>query len=539
MKAFLHRKKTGSNNPDEGFSPRCDNEPPRRSSAGSEALTGSSGSRSNLLLRGLTRSRSRVRSSSTLVSVGSIDGEVNGFRAEPDVISLIVQVANVAEHSLPQEVLAYKPPPEAIIARFQCGEIERRVHRHVELSQDELRKLAVMRSLAEAQDKVFTPAVARDASRYLGRAKGDPKRAIRDMFATSEWRREYFAAGPVTDAALQEDLSRGLAYFCGRDRLMRPVLVIRPRRIPPAWYNDKKAAGDRLVKLLVFCMEYMMRYLLVPGAVEGGVAIMDMSGLSISQVPFGTLRSILTILANHYVNRIFRFYLVHLPSALNTTLNFGMRFLTERQRQKLQVIRDVKELQVEFALHQLEEDLGGSRPVVDRCFPFPLLPGPFEAGWSGGPRNSLPKTNEAVDEGATAMFDSAEMAFKAQKSIETAGDSLAPSSSMATASALEAGDVVFGALKSVETGGDSLTSTMASSGSEAPSSGRASIDRASTMATKESAGSDGRRQVAAIAPAAKLSEIGECVVRPATASKTRRTSFFCFKFCAAPAVEAH
>eukprot|EP00932_Pfiesteria_piscicida_P003691 SRR837773.13598.p1 GENE.SRR837773.13598~~SRR837773.13598.p1 ORF type:complete len:232 (-),score=12.26 SRR837773.13598:483-1178(-) len=58
--------------------------------------------------------------------------------------------------------------------------------------------------------------------------------------------------------------------------------------------------------------------------------------------------------------------------------------LTDRQKQKLIVLRDVKELRKFFALHQLEEDLGGSRPSFSEFYPFPLQPGPFESGYAGG-----------------------------------------------------------------------------------------------------------------------------------------------------------
>merc|ERR1711933_131363 len=108
----------------------------------------------------------------------------------------------------------------------------------------------------------------------------------------------------------------------------------------------------RLVRLLVFCIEYMMKYMLLPGRVEGGVVIADMSGLSTTQLPFGPISSILTVMASHYVNRIFKFYAINLPTALKMAAQLGMRFLTPRQRQKLHIVKDVEELKNEFALHQ-------------------------------------------------------------------------------------------------------------------------------------------------------------------------------------------
>jgi len=199
------------------------------------------------------------------------------------------------------------------------------------------------------------------------------------------------------DSALEADLSHGIAYIAGRDRFLRPALVIRPARIPAPWFRDKKAASDRIVGLLVFCMEYLLRYMVAPGRAEGGIVLMDLSGLTLSQVPMSALTSICTVMSNHYVNRVFRFYVLNVTPTISRVAGMGLRLLTERQRQKLHVVAAVEELREEFALHQLESDLGGARPVLTEFFPFPLQAGPFEAGYAGGPNpHAVPQVHEAI-----------------------------------------------------------------------------------------------------------------------------------------------
>jgi len=178
---------------------------------------------------------------------------------------------------------------------------------------------------------------------------------------------------------------------------MRPALVIRPARMPQSWQKDKRMAADKLVRLLVFCMEYMMKYMLLPGRVEGGVVLVDMTGLTSTQVPVGPLKSIIGVMANHYVNRIFRFYMLNVPMALSMSAQLAMKFLTERQRQKIHIVKDFRELQQEFAAHQLERDFGGSSPNAKQFFPFPLPAGPFEAGATAGPRpDAIPGVHAAL-----------------------------------------------------------------------------------------------------------------------------------------------
>merc|ERR1719464_1433711 len=106
-------------------------------------------------------------------------------------------------------------------------------------------------------------------------------------------------------------------------------------------------------------------------------------------------------MSNHYVGRVFKFYMCNVPSAVNMMAGIVKGWLTDRQKQKLFILEDVRQLRSEFALHQLEEDLGGSRPRITEFFPFPLQAGPFEAGFSEGPdKASPPGVHEVLCEDA-------------------------------------------------------------------------------------------------------------------------------------------
>merc|ERR1711924_3405 len=71
--------------------------------------------------------------------------------------------------------------------------------------------------------------------------------------------------------------------------------------------------------------------------------------------------------------------------------------LTERQRQKLNFLDNCKDVVQICAAHQLEQDLGGSRPPFQQFFPFPLQPGPFEKGCTSGRRkDAVPNCHKAL-----------------------------------------------------------------------------------------------------------------------------------------------
>jgi len=167
--------------------------------------------------------------------------------------------------------------------------------------------------------------------------------------------------------------------------------VMRPARVPQEFLNNEKGS-ERFGKLFLFCMEYFMRYMIVPGKVENIVVIVDLAGMSYSQVPpMSILWELKAIMSQQNAGRVGRFYVCNLPWVLRAVSGAVSAAMTERQQQKLSLGIDLATLAKDFAHHQLEADLGGSRPVETTFLPFPLPPGPFKAG------SSAPRENAASD----------------------------------------------------------------------------------------------------------------------------------------------
>jgi len=319
----------------------------------------------------------------------------NGFKAIPEIHSLECSEASVAAFTMPGEAFKFQPPPDAVVTKFKNGDSERKIHLNIELSESELDRLNQMRQEAKAVGAEFCPSVTTMATRFLSRARMDPKKAVKLMKATQEWRQEYFKNGPVSDTEIEEDMKHGIVYFTGRDYNLRPAIVIRAARIPQQWYKDR--CVDRFIRMLIFCMEYFARYMVVPGKIENLSVIVDLAGLGISQVPIGPLGEVYSVMSHHYIGRVYKFYVCNTSYMLSSIAGMVKGLLTDRQKQKLTMLDSVSELRKDFALHMLEEDLGGSRPSVTSFFPFPLEPGPYEAGHSGGPaRDAVPFAHEVL-----------------------------------------------------------------------------------------------------------------------------------------------
>mmetsp|Transcript_64606 Transcript_64606/g.199965 ORF Transcript_64606/g.199965 Transcript_64606/m.199965 type:complete len:487 (-) Transcript_64606:173-1633(-) len=313
----------------------------------------------------------------------SSKGLVDGFRVMPEPESLRVTRENLAPFTMPVEAFTFTPPPGAVVCKFKNGDKERKIYCNVEVTETERDQLRQLQEEVRNRGMTFMPSIAVMASRFLSRARGDPHKAVKLMTATNEWRQEFFGKGPVTDADVIEDFKHGIVYFTGRDCALRPTIVVRAKRIPQQWYQEKRI--DKLIRILIFCMEYMIRYMLVPGRIENNCLIVDLKGLTFNQVPISALSEIYKVMSHHYIGRVYRFYICNMPSALSLVAGMAKSLLTDRQKQKLVMVSEPKKLREEFALHQLERDLGGSRQPAEQFLPFPLQPGPFEPGCASGP----------------------------------------------------------------------------------------------------------------------------------------------------------
>mmetsp|Transcript_17618 Transcript_17618/g.41380 ORF Transcript_17618/g.41380 Transcript_17618/m.41380 type:complete len:459 (+) Transcript_17618:71-1447(+) len=305
-----------------------------------------------------------------------------GFPCCPEPESLRIQADRIAPFTLPVEALSFNPTAEMVVYQFRNGDKERKIHCNVKLTDQEHEQLRLLREEVRRKAVTFMPSIAVMATRFISRARGDIHKALKLMEATNTWRHNFFGNGPVMDTEVMEDMQHGIVYFCGRDNALRPTIVVRATRIPNQWYKEKRI--DKMIRILIFCMEYMIRYMLVPGRIENNCLIVDLKGLTLAQVPLGALSEIYSVMSHHYIGRVFKFYICNLSSTLSTIAGMAKNILTDRQKQKLVFVDNVKDLQKEFASHHLEEDLGGTRPVLSKFFPFPLLAGPFEGGCQNG-----------------------------------------------------------------------------------------------------------------------------------------------------------
>ncbi|KAL8429440.1 hypothetical protein ACSSS7_006626 [Eimeria intestinalis] len=190
-----------------------------------------------------------------------------------------------------------------------------------------------------------------------------------------EWRQGFF---PLSDKEeeISEMMRLGVMYWVGRDQSLRPLLVIRLARL------HRHAAPEVFKRLTIFCFEWGLRYMMVPGIVETITVLLDVRGVPLHQFPVSALTDMTSTLTKQYPFRLNRMLIINDSFFVQTVWNIAKQFLTEVQQQKMLFMRSgfEEELLKEYTPWQLEKSYGGTRPEITTFYPFPIAPGPYTVG---------------------------------------------------------------------------------------------------------------------------------------------------------------
>jgi len=147
------------------------------------------------------------------------------------------------------------------------------------------------------------------------------------------------------------------------DRAGRPVLVMTPRA-------ENTSDHDGQILNLVYHLERATSGKPVDGAADGKlVTIIDFKGWTLrNAAPMKTSRATLSILQNHYPERLHRILLLNVPALFTVFWNAIRPFIDPVTREKIVFVTGSAEQQQAalrecFDLAQLEEGLGGLVPL--------------------------------------------------------------------------------------------------------------------------------------------------------------------------------
>lgn len=310
---------------------------------------------------------------------------------EPCLHTLEVDFAP-PEFCFPGELFFHIPQECDLVVQFKSGDSERKIHLNTSLTPQEIAEVKEMRQRLIERGVKLDKFLHMSLTRYISRARGDIDRAIELILTTQQWRKDYFKQ-PLRswDSELKRGLMKGVMYFCGRDKSMRPLMVVAAKRAPASWYKKP----DFFIKLLIFHMEYLSRHFLVPGVVETLNVLIDLRGIDIWTFPISKLGQVYKVLSNHYLGRVQHFYILNAPRFLGAIMRFITKLLTDRQQQKLVFCADTEPLTKAHMPSQLEHHYGGTRLKI-HTFPYSFAPGPFN-------EDHLPAEHSRIPDCARAL----------------------------------------------------------------------------------------------------------------------------------------
>ncbi|CAE7229121.1 unnamed protein product [Symbiodinium sp. CCMP2592] len=152
-------------------------------------------------------------------------------------------------------------------------------------------------------------------------------------------------------------------------------MLLRNANLLQIWRMEKitKFDADRATRMILFILEFAVRYLMVPGRVENW----DLAGCGLSMAAASSFRTICRnvtrLLEEVYCGRNFTTKIFHMPSIVRAIVN---SLIPEDKKSKVEFVADAdiaKSMRQLCEANQLEEQYGGSPPLpslhdVDRSF---------------------------------------------------------------------------------------------------------------------------------------------------------------------------
>lgn len=212
----------------------------------------------------------------------------------------------------------------------------------------------------DASDAAF-PVDEACCMRYLRARDGDLKKATAMLRATLKWRREFGVRTLVEDRfpVLEKECATGKTFVLpGEDREGRAILVMRNK-------NENTKDHDGNVAHLVYQMERSVKAA-TQKRKETWCLVIDFEGYSVFNAPpMRTSRATLSIMQDHYPERLHRAYLVDAPWLFHGFFKLISPFIDPVTKRKIVFVkgdaaRRASVLARDFDLANLEKCVGGT-----------------------------------------------------------------------------------------------------------------------------------------------------------------------------------
>ena len=182
----------------------------------------------------------------------------------------------------------------------------------------------------------------------------------------------------IIDRRIRYILNSGLVYMHGRDCHFRPIIVVEAERAIELM--DKMGyTFEELSQALLFFMNYIVNYMLVPGQIENWFLICDLKNIGVTKMSL--FSKILSALSK-FRCRVIKNYILNLSGFVKFALSSVLSVLGSSSAKKIVIVKENQlEIMQEFILKEnLQEKHGGISPNLipgeNNLFP-PVVPSEF------------------------------------------------------------------------------------------------------------------------------------------------------------------
>ena len=207
-----------------------------------------------------------------------------------------------------------------------------------------------------------------DTLRYLQATNYDVKKTynlIKENLKSTD------QAIKIIDKRIRFILNYGFIYMYGRDMHFRPIIIVEVKK--SCELLDKlNYTFDELSQAMLFFMNYIVNYILLPGQIENWILICDLKDVGIGKL--NQFKNILSSL-NKFRGRVFRNYILNLGSFMRTAASGFLSFFGSNSTKKIVMVdSDKYDVMQEFIRKEnLQIKHGGTAPDViygeDNLFP--------------------------------------------------------------------------------------------------------------------------------------------------------------------------
>ena len=168
-------------------------------------------------------------------------------------------------------------------------------------------------------------------------------------------------------------LNSGFMYVYGRDHHFRPIIIVSIKMVKNVIHQ--KYSFEEINESIVYLMNYIIKYILVPGQIENWIVFVDFEDVGLSDI--GDFKKILSTLSRQR-GRVFKNYFVNIGGFIKMSVNAVVKMFSSVSRKLVILGHDeLKKAQEIISPENLEKKYGGLGPDIvpggNNLFP-PIMP---------------------------------------------------------------------------------------------------------------------------------------------------------------------